>query len=102
MKPTIYPVPLELDKSRNRQFVLAMETESLIVACQKIEGPHTFHHLNEKHDEILHVLSGQLEVWTSEGTHTLKAGDLLKIPKGVEHGDLIGTNAQILIIEGKL
>ena len=102
MKPIIYSVLSKLGKSHNRQFVLAMETESLKVSCQRIDGLHSFKHLNENHDEILYVLSGKLEVWTSEGNYSLKAGDLIKIPKGLEHGDLKGSDAKILIIEGKL
>lgn len=80
MKPILYSVPSVLDEAGNRQFVPALETESLKVACEKIEGLHSFRHLNEDHDAILYLLSGELEVWTSEGTYALKAGDLFKIP----------------------
>ncbi|MBF0276034.1 MAG: cupin domain-containing protein [Nitrospinae bacterium] len=86
----------------DKTFVDVLNTESFKVACQKFNGSHAFRHLNMKHDEVLYVISGEIMVWTSEGEHYLKAGEILKIPKGIEHGDLEGKNVEILILEGKL
>ena len=102
MKPVVYSVHQQLEKAKERQFVHALETESLNVACQKFDGLHSFRHLNREHDEIWYVISGELEAWTEKGKYSLKAGDLIKVPKGIEHGDLVGRDVEILIIEGKL
>ncbi len=102
MSPGVVSVIEKLNQGRNKQFIPCSETESLNLACQKIDGDHRFKHLNEEHDEILFVISGTLKVWTSEGEYHLKAGDMLNIPKNIEHGDLFGCDATILIIEGKL
>lgn len=102
MSLNIVSVNKKLSEGRNNQFITCSTTESFGIACQKIDGEHTFRHLNTEHDEILFVISGELSVWTSEGIHQLKTGDMLNIPRNIEHGDLFGRSAEILILEGRL
>jgi len=101
-KPCVISLFEKLDHGKNNQFIPCMETESFNVACQKIDGEHSFKHLNREHDEILLVLSGNLNVWTDDGEFELTQGDCLQIPKGVTHGELFGKKASILILEGTL
>ena len=102
MTPLIKSIDQLLSQAKERQFISVMETESLKIACQKFDGEHRFRHLNEDHDEVIYVMSGELTVWTDQGEHHLKKGEMLKIPKGVEHGDLFGKKVEILIIDAKL
>ncbi len=101
-KPVVYSVPQRLLTATHRQFIPTLETESVAIACQKIDGLHSFHHLNEQHDEILYVIKGELTIWTGDGEYHLKSGDLFKIPKCIEHGNIVGEKSEILIIEGRV
>ncbi len=85
-----------------RKLLPVIETESFSLFCQKFDGKHSFRHLNEQHDEVIYVISGKLNIWTADGTFELGSGESIKIPKGLEHGDLVGKDVEILVIDGKL
>ncbi|VAX25823.1 hypothetical protein MNBD_NITROSPINAE02-1836 [hydrothermal vent metagenome] len=58
---------------------------------------------DDKRVDMLQVTrSGRLTVWTSMGEYKPAEGGSIIIPKNVEHGDLAGDNAQMMIIEGRL
>jgi quercetin dioxygenase-like cupin family protein len=43
-------------------------------------------HLHAVEDEFIFVAEGELEVMIGGETHTARAGDLIKMPRGVPHG----------------
>lgn len=43
-------------------------------------------HIHEVEDEFIFVAEGELDVMIGGETYTARAGDLLKMPKGVPHG----------------
>ncbi len=43
-------------------------------------------HVHTVEDEFIYVAEGELEVLVGEQTYTARAGDLVKMPKGVPHG----------------
>lgn len=46
---------------------------------------HSFH-CHPEMDEIIHVLSGEMEQWIEQERRILRAGDIAYIPRGVVHG----------------
>jgi quercetin dioxygenase-like cupin family protein len=43
-------------------------------------------HIHEVEDEFIYVAEGELEVLVGDQKHAAKAGDLIKMPKGMPHG----------------
>lgn len=43
-------------------------------------------HVHEVEDEFIYVAEGELEVLVGDQKYTAKAGDLIKMPKGMPHG----------------
>lgn len=42
-------------------------------------------HLHRVEDELIYVIEGQVEATVGDQTHTLGAGDLVKMPRGLPH-----------------
>ena len=42
-------------------------------------------HIHKVEDELIYVVEGQVEATVGDQTHTLGAGDLVKMPRGVPH-----------------
>lgn len=71
------------------------QTDSLVfVRAQLAPGTaHAFHHHPEM-DEIIYILAGEVEQWYEREKRTLKAGDVIYIPRGVIHGTYNSSNAE--------
>lgn len=72
------------------------------VKLAKLEGPFEWHH-HEAEDELFLVLEGRLlmEIRDEQGerTEVLEVGDMLIVPRGVEHRPVADPTASILMFE---
>lgn len=66
----------------------------------KLQGDFVWHEHKET-DETFIVLPGELAIDFREGRVTLSAGEMLVVPKGVEHKPYAEQEAQVLLIEPK-
>lgn len=77
------------------------DSENLVFVRANIQtgSGHPFHSHPEM-DEIIYVLSGELEQWLGKEKRILKPGDSLFIPRGVIHGcyNESGANCEFLAI----
>jgi len=70
------------------------------VLLAKVEGEFVWHaHANE--DELFLVVSGELTIELRDGAVTLGPGELVVIPKGIEHRPVARGEVQVVLIEPK-
>jgi mannose-6-phosphate isomerase-like protein (cupin superfamily) len=70
------------------------------VKLAKVEGEFVWHkHDNE--DELFFVISGDLKIELRDKTLEVKPGELVVIPKGVEHKPVAEKEVSIILIEPK-
>lgn len=70
------------------------------VKLAKIQGEFVWHsHANE--DELFFVLSGRLVIELRDGQVSLGPGEMIVIPKGVEHRPVAAEEVQLMLIEPK-
>lgn len=70
------------------------------VKLAKVEGKFVWHkHDNE--DELFLVISGDLKIELRDKTLEIKPGELVVIPKGVEHRPVAKSEVSIILIEPK-
>ena len=78
---------------------LAAEFNGQTVKLAKVEGEFVWH-AHENADELFLVRSGELRVEFREREDvTLAAGELLVVPRGVEHRPVADAEAEILLFE---
>ncbi len=102
LKASVFNSKTLLNDSPAKRLIPVTETESFVILSQKIDGEHFFEHTNNEHDEAILVLEGRLDVWTETEEFKLQKHDIFKIPKGLTHGNLVGHDAEILLLEGKI
>ncbi len=68
------------------------------VKLVKIEGEFVWHQHDET-DELFLCLQGQMDLDFRDGTSTLEAGELLVVPRGVEHRPRAERECHVLLIE---
>ena len=78
------------------KIVAQMNDNHLKVA--KVEGDFVWHSHPET-DEVFLILEGSLRIDFQDGAVTLNKGELLVIPKGVEHKPFAAEECHILLIE---
>ena len=66
----------------------------------KVEGEFVWH-IHEGTDETFNILDGELTIEFRDRTLTLSKGEMIVIPKGVEHKPAAETECRIMIIEPK-
>lgn len=64
----------------------------------KVEGEFVWH-AHPDTDDFFMVLKGEIEIEMREGTVTLREGEVVVVPKGVEHRPVARTEAHLLLIE---
>lgn len=79
---------------------IAAELNDSHVKLAKLHGEFVWHH-HEAEDELFLVVSGRLRILLRDGELRLEPGELVVIPKGVEHKPVADEEVQVLLIEPK-
>lgn len=70
------------------------------VKLVKVQGEFVWHHHADE-DELFFVLRGTLTIEFRDGAVTLGPGELVVIPKGVEHRPVAADEVHLMLIEPK-
>ena len=70
------------------------------VMVVKFQGAFPFH-LHEDTDDFFFVLEGELVMDIEDASHTVKAGELFIVPKGITHRPRAETECKVLLIGPK-
>lgn len=68
------------------------------VKLVKLEGPFVWHH-HEHEDELFLVLAGELTIQFRDRAVSLREGEFLIVPRGVEHRPVAESEAHVLLME---
>ena len=68
------------------------------VKIAKVEGAFTWHH-HEQEDELFLVVTGRLTIQLRDGDVSLEPGEMLIVPRGVEHRPVAAEETHILMFE---
>jgi mannose-6-phosphate isomerase-like protein (cupin superfamily) len=68
------------------------------VKLVKLEGEFVWHH-HEDEDELFLVVGGRLVIEFRDGDVALEAGEMLVVPRGVEHRPVAEGEAKVLLFE---
>lgn len=66
----------------------------------KLKGEFVWHH-HENEDEVFFIVQGVLDIEFRDQTITLEEGELLVIPKGVEHRPVAQEEVHVILFEPK-
>lgn len=66
----------------------------------KVEGEFVWHDHPET-DEVFLVIEGSLDIEFRDGKVTLNAGEMVVVPRGVEHRPVAQSECKIMLIEPK-
>jgi mannose-6-phosphate isomerase-like protein (cupin superfamily) len=70
------------------------------VKVVKLEGEFVWHHHDDE-DELFWVVAGRLRMELRDGDVTLDPGELLVVPRGVEHRPVAEEETHVVLIEPK-
>lgn len=70
------------------------------VKVVKIEGEFVWHH-HDGEDELFLVVSGRLRMQLRDGDVVLEPGELIVVPRGVEHCPVAEGETHVVLIEPK-
>lgn len=68
------------------------------VKASKFQGEFVWHH-HEKADELFLVVQGSFRMEFRDKTVELSAGDMLVVPRGVEHRPVADQEVEVLVFE---
>ncbi len=68
------------------------------VKLVKLVGPFVWHR-HEKEDELFLVVKGSLRIELRDRTIELRAGELVVVPRGVEHRPVADEEVEVLLFE---
>ena len=77
---------------------VAAEVGDMQVRLVKVKGEFLWHH-HENEDELFLVVKGRLVIKLRDRDLTLREGELVVIPRGVEHMPVAEEEAHILLLE---
>ncbi len=77
--------------------ILAQVNDSYIKLV-KVKGEYVWHH-HEREDELFLVLRGRMTVQFRDGDVPLGDGELVVVPRGIEHRPVSRDGADVLLIE---
>jgi mannose-6-phosphate isomerase-like protein (cupin superfamily) len=69
-----------------------------LVKLVKLEGPFTWHH-HEHEDELFLVVKGHLRMELRDGARDVLPGEMIIIPRGVEHRPVGIGETHVLLVE---
>ncbi len=70
------------------------------VKIVKVDGKFVWHHHDDE-DELFLVVSGRLRMQLRDGDVVLDPGELIVVPRGVEHCPLAEGETHVVLIEAK-
>ena len=76
------------------------ELNDSYVKLVRLHGEFVWHHHDEE-DELFLVVQGELTIQLREGDLHLMPGELVVIPKGIEHKPVASGEVQVLLLEPK-
>lgn len=76
------------------------ELNGQYVKLAKIEGEFVWHK-HDAEDELFMLLEGQMEMHYRDSVEVLKVGEIIVVPKGVDHKPVAPNGASILLFEPK-
>jgi mannose-6-phosphate isomerase-like protein (cupin superfamily) len=79
---------------------IVAELNDAYVKVVKLEGEFVWHHHDDE-DELFWVVSGRLRMELRDGDVILEPGELLVVPKSVEHRPVAVGETHVVLIEPK-
>lgn len=79
---------------------IAGEVGEMHVKLVKLSGEFVWHH-HENEDEMFLVMEGELVMRFLDGDQTLRPGEFIVVPKGVEHCPVAAEGASVMLFEPK-
>ena len=79
---------------------IAGELNDSYLKLVKVKGEFVWHH-HDVEDELFWVVSGRLRMELRDGEVLLDPGELLVVPKGVEHRPVADGETHVVLIEPK-
>jgi mannose-6-phosphate isomerase-like protein (cupin superfamily) len=79
---------------------IAGELNDSYVKLAKVQGEFVWHH-HENEDELFFVVKGTLTIKLRERDLTIRAGEFVIIPKGMEHMPVAEEEVWIMLLEPK-
>jgi mannose-6-phosphate isomerase-like protein (cupin superfamily) len=76
------------------------ELNDSYIKLAKIKGEFVWHH-HESEDELFLIVKGNLTIRLKDGEINLGSGELVVIPRGVEHMPVASEEVQLLLLEPK-
>lgn len=77
---------------------LAAELNGQHVRLAKLQGPFIWH-AHEHEDELFLVIKGELRLEFRDGSVELREGDMIVVPRAVEHRPVAEREAHVLLFE---
>ena len=74
------------------------ELNGQYIKLAKVKGEFVWHNHREE-DELFMVIKGILRIEFEEGSKTINAGEMVIVPKGLEHKPIADEEAWIILIE---
>ncbi|MDF1695070.1 MAG: cupin domain-containing protein [Saprospiraceae bacterium] len=68
------------------------------VKIAKVKGEFVWHNHKDE-DELFYIIKGSLKIDFEDGMRTLEAGEMLIIPKGVEHKPIAEEEVWLMLFE---
>ena len=75
------------------------EVNDVFVKIAKIKGEKIPWHSHTNEDEMFLVIKGDLTIEFRDRSESLKAGDFIVIPRGVEHRPIANGEVEVLLFE---
>jgi mannose-6-phosphate isomerase-like protein (cupin superfamily) len=79
---------------------IVAELNDSYVKVVKLDGEFVWHHHDDE-DELFLVIAGRLRMQLRDGDVVVEPGELLVVPKGVEHCPLAEGETHVVLVEPK-
>jgi len=79
---------------------IVAELNDTYVKIVKVEGEFVWHHHDDE-DELFLVVSGRMRMQFRDGDVVVESGELIVVPRGVEHCPVAEGDCHVVLIEPK-
>jgi mannose-6-phosphate isomerase-like protein (cupin superfamily) len=77
---------------------IVAELNGQVVRLVRVRGEFVWHR-HEREDELFYVVRGELRIDFRDGPVTLAPGEMLVVPRGVEHRPVAAEECELLLFE---